>query len=149
MESKNGVWLTKEEVSVAIIGASLGWKFRDEDLVRKLYSPDWKPRYNQNGMDLARILADSSVTHALVDLCERALSGELITADVYLTSRERKVLELRFGFETHVGGLRRTLEEVSRDFSLTRERIRQNEAVALRKLRTFARVVAEELQLPS
>ena len=49
-----------------------------------------------------------------------------------LTSRERKVLELRFGLED---GRSRTLEEVGREFQVTRERIRQIEAKALRKLR--------------
>ena len=49
-----------------------------------------------------------------------------------LTPRERKVLELRFGLED---GRSRTLEEVGREFSVTRERIRQIEAKALRKLR--------------
>ncbi len=49
-----------------------------------------------------------------------------------LTPRERKVLELRFGLED---GRSRTLEEVGREFEVTRERIRQIEAKALRKLR--------------
>ena len=49
-----------------------------------------------------------------------------------LTERERKVLTLRFGL---VDGRARTLEEVGREFSVTRERIRQIEAKALRKLR--------------
>ena len=49
-----------------------------------------------------------------------------------LTERERKVLELRFGFGD---GHARTLEEVGRQFNVTRERIRQIEAKALRKLR--------------
>jgi RNA polymerase primary sigma factor len=49
-----------------------------------------------------------------------------------LTPRERKVLELRFGLED---GRSRTLEEVGREFHVTRERIRQIEAKALRKLR--------------
>jgi RNA polymerase primary sigma factor len=49
-----------------------------------------------------------------------------------LTGREKKVLELRFGLED---GRSRTLEEVGRFFGVTRERIRQIEAKALRKLR--------------
>lgn len=49
-----------------------------------------------------------------------------------LTERERKVLKLRFGLED---GRARTLEEVGKEFEVTRERIRQIEAKALRKLR--------------
>ncbi len=49
-----------------------------------------------------------------------------------LSGRERRVLQLRFGLED---GRSRTLEEVGREFSVTRERIRQIEAKALRKLR--------------
>ena len=49
-----------------------------------------------------------------------------------LNEREARVLELRFGLED---GRSRTLEEVGKDFGVTRERIRQIEAKALRKLR--------------
>ncbi|MBO7388993.1 MAG: sigma-70 family RNA polymerase sigma factor, partial [Oscillospiraceae bacterium] len=49
-----------------------------------------------------------------------------------LTPREKKVLELRFGM---TDGRTRTLEEVGKEFNVTRERIRQIEAKALRKLR--------------
>ena len=49
-----------------------------------------------------------------------------------LTEREQIVMKLRFGLED---GLARTLEEVGRRFEVTRERIRQIEAKALRKLR--------------
>jgi len=49
-----------------------------------------------------------------------------------LTAREEKVLRLRFGLDD---GRQRTLEEVGREFNVTRERIRQIEAKALRKLR--------------
>ena len=49
-----------------------------------------------------------------------------------LTPREAKVLKLRFGLDD---GKSRTLEEVGREFNVTRERIRQIEAKALRKLR--------------
>ena len=49
-----------------------------------------------------------------------------------LTEREQKVLRMRFGFDD---GNPRTLEEVGREFQVTRERIRQIEGKALRKLR--------------
>ncbi len=49
-----------------------------------------------------------------------------------LTPREKRVLELRYGLED---GRPRTLEEVGKEFNVTRERIRQIEAKALRKLR--------------
>ena len=49
-----------------------------------------------------------------------------------LTPREEKVLRLRYGVDD---GRPRTLEEVGREFNVTRERIRQIEAKALRKLR--------------
>jgi len=49
-----------------------------------------------------------------------------------LTGRERRVLQLRFGLED---GRARTLEEIGTDFNVSRERIRQIEAEALRKLR--------------
>ena len=49
-----------------------------------------------------------------------------------LTPREARVLKLRFGLED---GQMRTLEEVGKEFNVTRERIRQIEAKALRKLR--------------
>ena len=49
-----------------------------------------------------------------------------------LTEREQEVLTLRFGLKD---GYSRTLEEVGRQFNVTRERIRQIEAKALRKMR--------------
>ena len=60
------------------------------------------------------------------------LKDQVMEVLASLTPRERKVLELRFGLED---GRSRTLEEVGREFAVTRERIRQIEAKALRKLR--------------
>ncbi len=61
-----------------------------------------------------------------------SLRKELETVMESLTEREQKVLRLRFGLDD---GQARTLEEVGQDFDVTRERIRQIEAKALRKLR--------------
>ena len=60
------------------------------------------------------------------------LKEQLIEVLATLTPREEKVLKLRFGIED---GRTRTLEEVGKEFNVTRERIRQIEAKALRKLR--------------
>ncbi|MDR2532545.1 MAG: RNA polymerase sigma factor RpoD [Oscillospiraceae bacterium] len=65
---------------------------------------------------------------ASLTLLKEQLSDVLAT----LTDREEKVLRLRFGL---TDGRQRTLEEVGREFNVTRERIRQIEAKALRKLR--------------
>lgn len=60
------------------------------------------------------------------------LKEQLVEVLDTLTEREQKVLKLRFGLED---GRARTLEEVGKEFEVTRERIRQIEAKALRKLR--------------
>ena len=74
--------------------------------------------------DTALSPADSATFSMLREELNNALSS--------LTSREREVVTLRFGLED---GRARTLEEVGREFNVTRERIRQIEAKALRKLR--------------
>ena len=67
------------------------------------------------------------------DAASRQLLKEQISEVLStLTPREQRVLQLRFGLED---GRSRTLEEVGREFNVTRERIRQIEAKALRKLR--------------
>ena len=71
------------------------------------------------------------------NLTERnILREELVSAMDILTEREQMILKLRFGFDD---GRPRTLEEVGRVYNVTRERIRQIEEKALRKLRHPAR----------
>ena len=64
----------------------------------------------------------------------KAKLGDVLTS---LSERERQVLELRFGLSD---GYARTLEEVGKQFRVTRERIRQIEAKALRKMRHPTRI---------
>jgi RNA polymerase primary sigma factor len=78
--------------------------------------------------------AESAISDDLRLQAQHALRG--------LTLREERVLRMRFGMDD---GLERTLEEVGRSFDVTRERIRQIEAKALRKLRLSAR--SSELRL--
>jgi RNA polymerase primary sigma factor len=68
--------------------------------------------------------ADAAINASLRDVCKDVLDS--------LTQREAKVLRMRFGIEMSTD---HTLEEVGRQFDVTRERIRQIEAKALRKLR--------------
>ena len=70
----------------------------------------------------------SPVDAAAYSMLQKQLREVLDT----LSEREKKVLILRFGLDD---GRPRTLEEVGREFNVTRERIRQIEAKALRKLR--------------
>jgi RNA polymerase primary sigma factor len=68
--------------------------------------------------------ADVAISHLLKEEIQEVMKS--------LTEREARVLQLRFGLED---GRSRTLEEVGREYGVTRERIRQIEAKALRKLR--------------
>ena len=72
--------------------------------------------------------ADAPSDHAAATVLKEQILGVLDT----LTPREEKVLRLRYGIDD---GKIRTLEEVGKEFNVTRERIRQIEAKALRKLR--------------
>ena len=81
---------------------------------------------------LGDFIKDENIT-APADAAAFVLLKEQLNEVLYtLTDREQEVLKLRFGLED---GRARTLEEVGREFNVTRERIRQIEAKALRKLR--------------
>jgi len=82
-------------------------------------------------------LGDFIEDRSTVSPAERVITSNLrdVAGDVLqtLSPREEKVLRLRFGLD--IEGRERTLEEVGQDFNVTRERIRQIEVKALRKLR--------------
>jgi RNA polymerase primary sigma factor len=82
--------------------------------------------------ELADVLPDADVETPF-DAAATTLEREALEAVLSLLSdRERSVLRMRFGLD---GAMPRTLEDVGREFALTRERIRQIEAKALTKLR--------------
>jgi len=90
------------------------------------------PVGTEENSSLGDFIEDNSAL-APADAASRQMLREQMQATLdSLSSRERRVLELRFGLED---GQSRTLEEVGQRFGVTRERIRQIEAKALRKLR--------------
>ena len=82
--------------------------------------------------NLGDFLEDSSINSPLADASERGLKDATDEILASLTAREAKVLRMRFGIGMNND---HTLEEVGKQFDVTRERIRQIEAKALRKLR--------------
>jgi RNA polymerase primary sigma factor len=81
---------------------------------------------------LGDLIADHGALAPAEAAANQLLKEQVAAVLDSLTDRERRVLQLRFGLED---GRARTLEEVGKEFNVTRERIRQIEAKALRKLR--------------
>ena len=90
------------------------------------------PIGEEDDSHLGDFIEDDTVLSPADSATFSMLREELSTALESLTERERQVVRLRFGLED---GRARTLEEVGKEFNVTRERIRQIEAKALRKLR--------------
>ena len=81
---------------------------------------------------IADFVEDESISSPSENASQNLLKTQLMAVIETLTPREQKVIRLRYGLDdSHP----RTLEEVGREFNVTRERIRQIEAKALRKLR--------------
>ena len=77
------------------------------------------------------LIADENATK-FMDIDDLSIRDTIYSVLNTLSERERKIIELRFGF---TDGRQHTLEEVGKEFNLTKERIRQLEASALKKLR--------------
>ena len=90
------------------------------------------PMGNREYTYLKDTVIDHSVQQPLEGASQQFLKEQLREVLLTLTSREQKVLKLRFGLDD---GRERTLAEVGTEFSLTRERVRQIEAKALLQLR--------------
>ena len=81
------------------------------------------------------LIADENATK-FMDIDDLSIRDTIYSVLSTLSERERKIIELRFGF---TDGRQHTLEEVGKEFNLTKERIRQLEASALKKLRNPVR----------
>lgn len=90
------------------------------------------PIGEEDDSHLGDFIEDSEALSPFDYAANELLKDELNDVLLELTDREEKVLRLRFGLED---GKTRTLEEVGKEFNVTRERIRQIEAKALRKLK--------------
>ena len=91
-----------------------------------------KPIGEEEDSHLGDFIPDDDAMSPADQVAYTLLKEQLFDAMKGLTAREEKVLRLRFGLDD---GRQRTLEEVGKEFNVTRERIRQIEAKALRKLR--------------
>ena len=126
----------------------LGREATPEELAKELDMPVERVReimkISQDPVSLETPIGEEEDSH-LGDFIQDNFFNDTATTEIYtllheqlmdvlstLTEREQKVLRLRFGLDD---GRPRTLEEVGRQFNVTRERIRQIEAKALRKLR--------------
>lgn len=132
----------------AILTAKLGKKPTDEEIAAEMGIEPNKiaeiVKINQNPSSLSTPIGeekDNQLQDMIPDTA--SLSPEEVATSEYLREqitdvldelqdREKRVLALRFGLED---GINRTLEEVGKEFGVTRERIRQIEAKALRKLK--------------
>jgi RNA polymerase primary sigma factor len=85
----------------------------------------------EDGAEMRDFLADESAPSPVDALMQKRRAEDLEDVLRRLTPKERQVLRMRYGFD----GAEHTLEEIGRSFDLTRERIRQIEATALKKLR--------------
>ncbi len=90
---------------------------------------------DDDSVSLSEIIADTTADTPEEEAEQDIMRQEVLNLLKELPERERRVLELRFGL---VDGVVRTLEEVGREFNVTRERIRQIEAKALNHLREIA-----------
>ena len=91
-----------------------------------------RPVGDEESSQLGDFIEDDDALEPMDAAAREMLHDQVHSALAALSERERQVLELRFGL---IDGKDHTLEEVSRYFNVTRERIRQIEAKALRKLR--------------
>jgi RNA polymerase primary sigma factor len=103
------------------------------------------PVGDEESSQLSDFIEDTGAVEPMDAASREMLRESIRNALAVLSDRERQVLELRFGL---ADGKEHTLEEVGQYFNVTRERIRQIEAKALRKLRhpTRSRILRDFLK---
>jgi RNA polymerase primary sigma factor len=130
LEQSNG-----EEPTIAAIAERLDI---EEDLVEKCLKISRRPVSlaapvgDEDSSELGEFIVDEDAVCPDGETTDSELARQTRELLDHLTEREKRILRLRFGIEERSD---HTLEEVGRDFSLTRERIRQIEAKALSKLK--------------
>ncbi len=121
---------TPEEVAQEL-GLSLDQVARAEQAALTPASLD-EPHTEDGSGSLAEIVSDPLQLSPLEEVSHDLLRDDLCEALSHLNSRERSILQLRYGLG---GATAMTLEQIGRQLSLTRERVRQLESEALKKLR--------------
>src|SRR5438552_18685875 len=90
------------------------------------------PIADDDSTEFGESVGDENAQTPFEWLCDKNLRGEVDGLIALLDSREKEIISQRFGLD---GGKPKTLEDVGKDFGITRERIRQVQNVALAKLR--------------
>ena len=128
---------TAEEISDRLEGALSAARIREIQRINQEPVSLETPIGEEDDSHLGDFLEDKEIESPSDYTTKSLLKDELTEVMLELTDRERRVLELRYGLlDNHP----RTLEEVGKVFGVTRERIRQIEAKAIKKLRTRKRV---------
>ena len=128
---------TAEEISERLEGSLSAARIREIQRINQEPVSLETPIGEEDDSHLGDFLEDKEVESPSDYTTKSLLKDELNEVMLELTDRERKVLELRYGL---IDNHPRTLEEVGKVFGVTRERIRQIEAKAIKKLRTRKRV---------
>ena len=128
---------TAEEISDRLEGSLSAARIREIQRINQEPVSLETPIGEEDDSHLGDFLEDKEVESPSDYTTKSLLKDELNEVMLELTDRERRVLELRYGL---IDNHPRTLEEVGKVFGVTRERIRQIEAKAIKKLRTRKRV---------
>ena len=154
LPAHTGQWLRRLDRETHALTQELGRDPTDEELAARIELPTRKVRRlkeaaagtlsfdmemgGEQESTLADFVEDQLTPTPWMTAVDRALNSDVQDALETLTPREARVLTLRFGLRD---GQEQTLEQVGEKFGLTRERVRQIEKEALRKLRARPRAV--------